>query len=245
MNFTRYLAALLMTMSLAGCCCGRNVIMDPCDPCGSMMQPCCPLAWLWPGTWFRGCGCGHGCGHGCGCGSSYYGDIIDGGCCGGGGHDYGYGGSGMMMDGMHSSGGCACGQTAPPMMSSPYSPAPMNSSPTIPIPSQAPTYSDPAPVPPTTGDQTTMIPSSPMNSASQPPQMQTISYEEFQRLPGTVISGPGSTTASAPTGVSNGIQRTSGVSQQFFPPPSPTAGSPRSFVNPSKVGQALWNPAKY
>ena len=165
MNLTRCLAASLITMSLAGCCCGRNVVMDPCDPCAQMScDPCAPmcrqghgLAWLWPGNWFRGCG-RHNC---CGCssGCDMYGGVIDGGCgcggcgCGGGGYDFdGYGGSGMIMNGMHSSGGCACGQTAPPMMTSPYSPSPtyspspMNSNQPIQIPTYTPCIpTNPAP----------------------------------------------------------------------------------------------------
>lgn len=245
MKFTRCLAALMVTLSLAGCCCGSNVVMDSCDPCGaSMPRQRCGLSWLWPGSWFHGCGhgCGCGCSSGCGSGCGMYGEIFDGGCCGGGGgYDCGGYGPGVVMNGMPSSGGCACGQTAPPMISAPSSSVPMinsapaNSTPTYSAPTQAP---EPPPVPPS-NDQTTMIPPSPSSN-----QMQTVSYEEFQRLPGTIISGPGAIPSAAPASTPSVIQQTSAASVPFLPPPSVSAPSASRPLNPSQNRQALWQAAK-
>lgn len=210
MNLVRTLAASLLMLSTVGCCC-----MDPCgSPCGSpyggcllpfLFQPChggcncvydddcCDYGYD-VGMFDAGCSCGQ-CGRGSkkmrrsklvsrrgnymnGFVSSSCCDTGCGSCCGG---DGGWVEGSMLSGG----GGCGCGQSssmgvhsdAPTMMS----PSPM-STPTpsaiVPVPPAGPTESD------STG-------AGAMYRNIQSAQPQMVSYEEFQRLPGTVVAGPG------------------------------------------------------
>ena len=243
MNLLRFLAASLMSVSMVGCCCSRCVVSDPCDPCGAMpAQGGCSLSRLLPMSrnrgysWNSACTCGA-----CGGGID---SCCDSGSCAGGSAE-------PMMGGMPASNGCGCGQTAPftqmPTMSSPtYLPSasPPNSpsgSPTLQTipgvpPSQITEPSDPSNVP--DNNSATMIPPS---TTTQP---QMVSYEEFQRLPGKVISGPGSFE-----GVRSPLasQQVAGASQPFLapPPPSTTPTAPVvGSANRSQNRQAVWVPAK-
>lgn len=188
MKLLRFLTTITMTLSMVGCCCGRNVVSDCCDPCGGM-SPGRGLI-RFPGLrsafgGYSSCGCDS-------CGTSWSEFPGDGGCssCG----------SPMMSTyDMPSSGGggCNCGSNSSPSSVN-YPPAAVPTTPT-PLPStdsNSPAAPAP-PIPPTTpGDipsaSSTMIP------PSAPPATQMVSYEEFQKLPGTVISGPGVGTSSAP-----------------------------------------------
>ncbi|WP_157605951.1 hypothetical protein [Schlesneria paludicola] len=93
-------------------------------------------------------------------------------------------------------GGCNCGSTSSPSSVN-YPPAGLPSTPT-PLPS-VDTNSPAAPAPPISPATPSDIP--PASSTMIPPSTpatQMVSYEEFQKLPGTVISGPGMGTGSAP-----------------------------------------------
>ena len=190
MNALRVVAASVLMLSLVGCCCGRNVVCDTCDPCGSAS-------------------CGSSCGFGTGflrnrpirnlfkggcnsCGSCYSDMPTCGGCssCAAPGGFDGF--SGMPTGGS----GCGCSQGA--TQAAPQTYYDPNIPSTMPTPSASPTPSAVAPVPPSTtspaNEPGAMIPS----TGAMP--VQTVTYEEFQKLPGTIISGPGTgtTTPGAP-----------------------------------------------
>lgn len=194
MKILRFLAASIMTVSMVGCCCNRSCVVDSCDPCGAMPVRHCGLdtllSWIPSCGWgCRSCGCG-GCGCG-GFGETYYDGGSSCGCSSGtcGGAMYG----GTM-------GGSCCGGSMPsqPTMlnqapgSMPYVPTPVPSQNSAPSPSASPTPAStmaiPAPAPP-------LLPASDSaasnNAMPSNTNVQHVTYEEFQRLPGTVISGPG------------------------------------------------------
>ena len=254
MILLRYLTAALMTVSMVGCCCSRCVVTDPCDPCGSAMpshQCCLSKLWSMPRSfgysWNNACTCG-GCQ--CGCGG---GELMD----------YSYGETGgcagscaaPAMTSAPPSSGCNCSQssaysTAPTSYSGSYYPSttpgsvPSPSGTPQPIPEVPPSYNPlpNAPLPPVNpipDSATLMIPP----PSGQQPQM--VSYEEFQRLPGNVISGPGSTVTAAASGPSQ-IQQVSAGPQPLMAPPSPTPTAiraQRSAVSPTNQ-QALWAPSR-
>ena len=256
MKLLRYLTAALMTVSMVGCCCSQCYVTDPCDPCGAMPvhQSCLSKLWSMPRSfgysWNNACTCG-----GCHCG------------CGGGGEmiDYSYAETSScagscaapVMTTAPTSSGCNCSQSGgfspspvsygggyyPPSTPGSY-PTPAGS--VQPIPDIPPSYNLPnAPVPPVTPTPETTLTIPP--PSGQQPQM--VSYEEFQRLPGNVISGPGSTVSSAAavTGSSPApIQQVSAGPQSFAPPPLPTPTAiraQRSAVAPTNQ-QAVWSPSK-
>jgi len=257
MKFMRFLTASFFALSMVGCCCGRNVVMDPCDPCSGMM-PSCGISRFWPFSRSH-CGCGYSPCSACStCGGGYDDMIIDGGYGGGCSTCGGGGGSPMPTS------SCGCGGSHSSMMSSPPMPAgtysaPMppgsNYTPSGPTPA-VPTPTDPPSVP--GSEPTTMMPPVPhpqmMSPVSSAPMMSpvsntpltsappsTVSYEEFQRLPGTIISGPGAVTAqsNAPTT----IQQTSGA-QPFLAPPPPTSRTASRPATGAQNRQAVWVPAK-
>lgn len=251
MKFAGLLTASLMIVSLAGCCCGRNVVMDSCDPCGGIVydscggmgcDPCggmyrphrCGHGRRWLHKLFGGggCGCNQCCGS-CGCDSGMcYGDYGQSSCAGCGAPSGSCGAPGGMMMGSD----CGCSQpsysspsTLPGMATPPTQlEAPSRNAPLPAVPSQT-TAPEAPPAP--TGD-TTMIPPSPS------PTTQMVSYEEFQRLPGTVISGPGSAGGATTTNVGSALPRTSAAPMSL---PAPAASRP---INTSQGQQALWTPAK-
>ena len=183
MKLLRFLTAITMTLSMVGCCCGRNIVSDGCNPCGG------------------GCGTGlrmpsfrHGFGgnSACGCdtcGTGWNEFAGDGGCssCGSPMN------STYAMPGTGGS-GCNCGSTAAPSSSN-YPPVGAPSSPT-PLPG-ADANSTTAPAPPIPPATPSDIPPAAMIPPSAP-TTQMVSYEEFQKLPGTVISGPGVTSGNMP-----------------------------------------------
>jgi hypothetical protein len=147
--------------------------------------------------------------HGCGCQPGFGYDVFpsyDGGCGDLGCGDLGYGG-GMLADGGFHYGApgassCGCGQShaAPAPQFAPaqqYAPAPT----AIPAVPAAPAF-DPAPAAPPAapgpGIEPVPMPENP-NLNGQQTQFgapaQNVSMEEFQRLPGTIISGPGAAPA--------------------------------------------------
>ena len=230
MNLLRFLTVTVFSMSMFGCCCCSNVVMDPCDPCsGYSSQSCRPHrhGWLRRPMRFGWNRCGD-CG-GCGCGScGGCGDVMMDSGCGGGS-------CGSPMMGMPSSGGCGCSQTASPDQFSTMS-APINipSSPTMSAPQMSGPSSLPqlqsAPVPPPMPRT-----DSTMNSTPAGSQPQMVSYEEFQRLPGTMISGPGTTTATP----SPSIQQASAVQTTMSPPPLASQNAKPT----SQSRQAIWTQA--
>jgi hypothetical protein len=248
MNLLRFFTAALMSLSLVGCCCNRCLVSDPCDPCGAIpARGGCALSRWWNSHrgygWESPCGCT--CGS-CGCGGG--GEMMD---------PYSYGDSGScagscaapVMSGPPASGGCNCGQSAQySAMPSMSGPTYMNSSPTFnpqpsstpqPIPEVPPSSPNYAPAPPATNtaEPQTMIP-----SGNGQPHM--VSYEEFQRLPGKVVSGPEPT---ANVNIPAPIQQVSTSSPSFVVPPAPApspARGPSRFVKPGPNQQAVWTPSR-
>jgi hypothetical protein len=152
--------------------------------------------------------------------------FMDAGCCDGGG-TFG-GGGGIMMDGMGGGGGCGCGQSAPMgygYESTPFMTPPM----TVPTPAPSPVPRSGTALPPP-------IPPADLGGNMQsPPSTQHVSVEEFQRLPGVVISGPGSQTAT-----------TAGTQLGSWEPAAPAAATATS-TSPSSakpIQQAGWAPTR-
>lgn len=210
MNLPRFvsLSALLLVTAM-GCCHNQCVVYsDPCDPCGSSMS---------------GCGCG--CGGGCGLGNWWHRQVAKWRmahcCC----HNYNW-----CSDCSGACGAPSCGGMSAPMYSSP-SPG-CGCSQGAAIPNVPPTY---APSPTPAGVNSTTAPNSaappPMPAGAdpmtyQPPasgKIQHVSYEEFQRLPGVIISNPTS-ESSVPS-----------IEQPTLPPPP---------LPPGGIQQAQWIPVK-
>ena len=269
MKLLRFFTAALMSLSMVGCCCSRGLVSDACDPCGAAPARGCSVTKLFKSPFNRGYGWENTCTCG-GCGA-YGGDITDpysfpaygspetsscGGSCGSPGMSMSPMTSSPMMGGMSASPSCGCAQSANypsmPSMSAPlYSPsyAPSyNTSPTM-IPPVPPASTVPQPVP---ENPSNYAPSPPMPTGSEPTtrfvpgngqQPQMVSYEEFQRLPGNVISG----AESLPTaGNPAPIQQVSTSSPGFMAPPAPTAAPSTSskFTRPASGRQAVWTPAR-
>ncbi len=246
MKLLRFLTASLFSLSIVGCCCGRNVVMDPCDPCGSVSCQGCGMSKLWPFSRIHGCGWSPSCGAcsscSCGCGDS----TMEMGCASGS-----CGGSPVETYGTSPASSCACGQTAAPpqypaqypgmttpqypSMTTPYS-AP--STPSLRSLPETPPSSSMPPEPPIQSD----INNTMMTPRKSGPQTQVVSYEEFQRLPGTIISGPGAAPPATTNNVSSPIQQTAATSPSFLLPPPPSPSSPSSAG--SQTNQAVWLPAK-
>lgn len=210
----------LLLFSTIGCCHTQCVSNDACNPCG-VGGGCCLT------NWFRDklANCSLRCRNyswGNDCCSACGGDS-----CGApvGGYDGGmtYGGGGAAP-------GCACGQShshsqgyAPASSAPPGAPI---DQPPVPIPSSGsgPTRSgEPIPAPGAT-DSTTF--QSPHRG-----QVQHVSMEEFHRLPGVVVSGPGQSsvpTMAAPT--------------LLAPPALSNVSVPPAPAN--SISQAQWVPAK-
>ena len=213
------LSGFLLATSI-GCSSMQCASCNPCDPCGQVMSGGCNCGCGVKGwwqqrkerlrnnfSWFNDCSCG-GCSV---CGGDNCG--MSGGTCG-----------------MPSTGGgasCGCGQ------SHGYSPAAV---PTEQYAAPVPPNDPPAPIP-STGTQRSGEPipapaSTPATTFQQPAsgQIQHVTMEEFQRLPGTVISGPNQ--SSVPT-----------MSQpNMVPPALSNASIPPRPIN--AVQQAQWVPAR-
>lgn len=246
--------------SLVGCCCmGHNCVADPCD-CYSN-EPVIGggiIRFFSMPNSSSCCGAGN-CG-GMSCGSCGYGDVgMECGCgqCGCPkaakrcvlGRIFGHGGHRNCYSQPCGS-GCGCGETtysgfpsggcgAP----SPVSPGcgcsqtQMPSPTTVPpVPAGSPDSGVvPAPVPP--ADGTTTRTSSGM-------QTQTVSYEEFQRLPGTIISGPGAAVNPA---ANNLVSSNAMAPRTLVSPSSYSARPANTLPQPSAAAagqQAVWIPAK-
>lgn len=199
-------AACLMTLNLVGCCCMSASRIDECGPHATDLA--------------GGGGClakfarSHGAKKKCGCQHCYGGIYSDpiygmpydvgGGCCGDGF-------DGGMMGGFPGmpSAGCGCGGGGGAVMPAPapaYQPAPPaaqyapEGSPTpAPMPTPDPNLPE-TNVPAVPGAETPAPPAPPMTYQPAPgqPGVQNVSVEEFQRLPGSIISGPTTTPVSAP-----------------------------------------------
>uniref|UniRef100_A0A7C2P679 Uncharacterized protein n=1 Tax=Schlesneria paludicola TaxID=360056 RepID=A0A7C2P679_9PLAN len=182
--FTGLCASLLLVVSSVGCCCMSSCVSS-CDPCGRELcggggrsSSCCGVG---------GCGLGsclsrlfHPKCHKCHSMYAGYGWDAYAGC-----GDYSVGcDCGVPMDS-----GCACGQP--------------HGMPGTMIPAAPPAQAAPAPVPgadPMSARPATRQPAV-LQAATTAPRStpQQVSYEEFQRLPGVVTSGPTSPApASAP-----------------------------------------------
>ncbi len=192
------LLASVALLSSVGCCC-LNSRVNECGPYGPDLAGGggCLAKFARSHGAKKNCGCGH-------CGGGMYADPMY-------GMPYGmdaYGGGGCgcdggMMGGMPGAGspgcGCAGGGGMPQQMIPPAPPvqyAPQAS------PSPAP-IAEPTPVP---AVPEPAAPDAPMTQMPVPaaPNVQNVSVEEFQRLPGTIISGP--TTSSAPGPVPTAAQ---------------------------------------
>lgn len=212
------LCGLLMVSSI-GCCHPACVSYDGCSPCGG-------------GYTSGGCGSCGGC-ESCGsCFASWlrnkfsccsrrgacrsYGWSSD--CCsvcGGSNCGFGSPSGGMSPYGGAPSSGCGCGQshgyapsTIVPPNEAPPAPVPANSGP-------SPRTNEPIPAPGATDSTTFQAPGN--------GQVQHVSMEEFQRLPGVVVQGPGQAAAApmqAPTlsTISSPPRMNSGVQQAQWVP---------------------------
>lgn len=207
-------AGLLM-MTTVGCCHSQCVSSNPCDPCGGGCGGggCCLSGWLQ--TKLANCRLRHN--------YSWCNDCSSG-CSVCGGENCGMN-SDMGM-GVPSTGGstCGCGQSHG---SGTYVPSsPNTDAAPAPIPTQV------APVPPKSGEPTPAPGASDSTTNFQRPtgQIQHVSVEEFQRLPGVVISGPAQ--SSVPT-----------MAQPTLAPPvlSTVSAPPKPATT---VQQAQWVPAK-
>lgn len=211
----------------------------------------------------RGCGTGCGCGGGCGllgCLSRIRDKIHNcslchkSNCCGDCGCSCGggmmYGDMGMAM------GDCGCGAPAAPgcgcgaggghaghaepstFMTPPMNVPTMQSAP--PVPNSNVTM--PPPIPPADSSSTTNVPQG----------TQQVSVEEFQRLPGVIISGPGAASTAAPAS-SSVVQSPTPVPANVAAP-APAAkpiqqasGTTAPVITPSatrQVQQTGWAPVR-
>lgn len=182
MKLCSLLFTTVIVATFAGCC-GTNACVNSCDPCGrELAGGGCPLKRLFKhrcdkchpmATYgWEGAACGSCQGH-----------------------------PGSVYTTAPAATTCSCGQVhnslipAPAATSAPASqaaPLPAPSAPPVP-----PTYEQPvppAPPAPAPQEEATAIPTG--STTSNPQQ---VSYEEFQRLPGVVISGPTPAPALPPT----------------------------------------------
>ena len=243
MNLLRLLAASVISVSMVGCCCSRCAVSNPCDPCGGVPIQGCSFSRLWASR----CN-GYSWNNACQCGSC--GDVVDSGC------GCGSGSANTAMVSTPSSCGCAQPSSANISHDSTYS---IPSSPTYSTPGSSSNYVAPS----TNGTPSlrTIPESSPNTNVPEPPKdlpdsamrhssntsskPQMVSYEEFQRLPGTIVSGPGSSSDVVPA--PSAIQQTSMTSTPFLAPPPPAAAASNSniagkFVNPSLNKKSVWVP---
>lgn len=213
-------ACLLLLATSSGCCCLKKHCY-PGDPCGELVGPGCYLKWLFKHHCHKCCGYPAGC---CptpdcyampGCGAPMvYGDcgapIAAGADC-----------------------GCAAPSAAPMPMAPSASPPPRTSLPNVVPPPM--TDPPPSPLPGTTADPIGVpnlpgadVPAPPPTTNWKPNQKKTpqlVSYEEFQRLPGQVIS----------TTTSPAHQQAPSVSPGALPQVTPAASSaPASTWTPSR-----------
>lgn len=210
-----------------------------------------------------GCCLLHGCGGGCGCGCGYglfgcIGKIRDrihncshchkrdcGGDCGCscGGMMYGDMGMSDCGCGAPSAAGCGCGIGGGHVDQPAFMTPPM----TVPTPQAAPPVPSsnvtmPPPIPPADSSSTTPVPQG----------TQQVSVEEFQRLPGVIISGPGAQPLAVPT-TSTMVQSPTPVPANVAAP-APTAkpiqqasGATAPTITPSatrQVQQTGWAPVR-
>ncbi len=217
--------ACITLLSSVGCCC-LNSCVNECGPHASDLAGgggC--LAKFARSHGARKCKCQHCMGYGGMYADPIYGMPYGGdGCCGGG-FD-----GGMMMGGFPDAGGAGCGCAAgggamapsiPPAPPSNY--APQGS----PTPAPMPEANDNAiPAPPDGAAAGTPMTYQP---APVQPNVQNVSVEEFQRLPGSIISGPTTTPVPSPA-----------TGPMTAAPPRP---SYPSAVNPG-VRPANWQPAR-
>lgn len=256
MNLLRYLMVSVITLSSVGCCCSRCVVTDPCDPCGAMPVQSCSISRLWPFSRIHSClsracvptTCACACGS-CGSFDSYSDVSISPGCgCGAPMESCGapmmtcgapMGSCGApVMTGIPST-GCNCTQggsysNSYPMSTPTYSSSPTPTSPTpLSTPAAIPEIPpSSAPLPPTGGEPSAFQ----APHVSQQPQM--VSYEEFQRLPGNIISGPGAPGTAPASPVQ---QVASSVPAMTVPPVStPTAMRTARPQGTSANQQAVW-----
>jgi hypothetical protein len=224
--------ACLVTLNLVGCCC-MSPRIDECGPFASDLAGGggCLAKFARSHGAKKKCGCGH-------CGGGMYADPIygmpySGDCCGGG-FD-----AGMMggYPGMPSGGGCGCGgggMVAPSMPAIP--PAATQYAPEgSPTPAPTPDANVPETnIPAVPGAETPAPPAPPMTYQPAPgqPGVQNVSMEEFQRLPGTIISGPTTTPVAGPAASVPAIH-----SPVVTRTPIPTVANP--CVRP-----ANWQPAR-
>lgn len=267
-SYAFLLCTLLTLSSSIGCCC-----MGPCGPYAYGGPAGCPVSPCGGGGCATGCGgqqCGpvgclagwvigevcllkraicctltgapyYGC---CGMDSCCMPPMMSMDCCPTIGCetsccpcDSGYGGlPGPMFDpyGGAIGGGCGCsgqpgGQPHPHPMPGPAQ-APLGN----PMPVSTP---HPAPM------SSTALPSNPQFAAGTGNGPTHVSVEEFQRLPGVIVSGPGSTAAasSSPTPSSSGVALTGSITPSA--PHDNTTNSPVTLAAPISVPSSAPMPA--
>ena len=206
----------MLLVSTVGCCQTQCVSSSPCNSCGS--RPSCGSCFS---NWLSFKVASYQARR---CHNYSWGDDCSGGCSVCGGSNCGMADPVMGGGAYGASPSCGCGQ---PHNHAPVSPTPAMGVPTesapVPVPNNSlvPRTNEPIPAPGAT-DSTTF--QRPANG-----QIQHVSVEEFQRLPGVVVSGP--TQSSVPT-----------MAAQTIPMPLSTVAAPPRPVTP--VQQAQWVPAR-
>ena len=233
MKLLQLFTAAVMSMSIVGCCTGRNTVCDPCNPCGGASQcgasHSCGMSPLVTSGFLQDFslkkimgmgGCRRGrCGHCNSCGGCD--PVFE---CGGCGGSCGMASSscGAPSCGMPAQSDCGCS-----------SPSSSTYTPTYPMTSPSPSSVAPSP-PPAVGPADTTGYHTPTNMPSQ-----TVSYEEFQRLPGTIISGPGAAPASE-VAASPSMPKSNMMAQR---PVQRTSGSMPVASVTNQNRQPIWVPA--
>ncbi len=191
------LLACVSLLSSVGCCC-LNSRVNECGPYGADLAGGggCLAKFARAHGAKKKCGCHH-CG---GYGGMYADPMYGMDTCGGGGCGFD-GGMGMMGATPDARGpGCGCGggggeaalPMIPPAPPAQYAPQAVPTPAPIAEPTPAETN---IPAPPETA-----VPAAPTTYQPAPtaPNVQNVSVEEFQRLPGTIISGPTTSSVAAP-----------------------------------------------
>lgn len=224
--------ACLMTLNLVGCCCMSTARIDECGPHASDLAGGggCLAKFARAHGAKKRCGCGH-CGYGGMYADPIYGMPYGDSCCGGG-FD-----GGMMggFPGMTGGSDCGCGGGGA---------MPASNMPPMPATNQYAPEGSPTPAPtPDANVPETNVPAVPAADPPAPPTtyqpapgqpgVQNVSMEEFQRLPGTIISGPTTTpVAGPPAAVTHPVH-----SPVMSRTPIPTVANPG-------VRPANWQPAR-
>lgn len=246
MNFRLSLcSAAVLLFSSVGCC-HLHSCVDPCDPCSRPLAGCGLSNWMhgeidaWRSrNQCRNSGWSDG---GCGC-SSCGGSVVSydgvGNCAGGNCGTPAAGGcSGCAGGSSYPGGGNYIPGGAP-------TPIPADTAPAPPVP--VPASEAAARQMMMQGRQVVMLP-----QPVVPGQSVQVSWEEFQKLPGTIVSGPGAAAPAPAMVAAPGASpaSTAQVPQSTVPPqsfavPAPAQGAAPSMIVPAAASAMAQQPVIY